>query len=116
MKRALGLAFAGVFLLVQPVAASDYSATGKARATDRLVVVFSTSAAGDVAATATWNGNTKWGKVWVHNVADDAIQCQSLTFTSPASCTIVGAPAGQYRAEWWPNTQSTATLTVHTPD
>lgn len=114
MKRALGLAMLGLFLLVQPVAASDYTISGKARYNDRLVVDF-TTAGGDVSAVATWSGNTKWGKVWLYNV-DVPAECQALSSTRPVSCTIVNGPAGHYRAEFWPNTQVSAALTVHAAD
>lgn len=116
MKRALGLAMLGLFLLAQPVAASDYTASGRAKANDRLIVVVTTSVAGDITATAAWSGSTRYGFLWLHN-ADDSLRCYvRADFGPPLACTIPNAPAGDYTAEFWGWTQVKAVLTVHTSD
>lgn len=117
MRRALLAAVAATLLLTGTTMAASYAFTGKARWNDRLTGDFTTTVVGDITATATFDGHPEWVKLWMHNSSDDNIQCQQLNRpASTLTCTIVNAPAGTYRVEFWPSSSNvSATITVDTP-
>lgn len=116
--RSILAAIALAIVVAVPALAAEYSTSGKARWNDRLILEFTVTTPGDVTAVATFSGNPAWVKLWVYNVNDEAVQCQQLNRpASTVTCTITDAPAGSYRAEFWPSSSNvTATITVTTPD